>query len=247
MTVFRSLAAAALLFSSMPALALTDADKDEVRAVIKDYLIKNPEIIEEALNELKRKQEEGEASAAKAAIAQNAAAIFHAEGDLVLANPKGKITMVEFFDYNCGYCKRALPDVLKLMESDGDVRVVMKEFAILGPGSVFAARAALASRKQGRYADFHLALMKHDGRHDEQSVMAIAAELGLDTEALKRDMDATDVASVLAANAALAESLNISGTPAFIIDQTLIPGAVGVDSLMTAVKDVRDAGGCKSC
>jgi protein-disulfide isomerase len=247
MNRLRCLAAAALLAGSVPASALSDADKDEVRAVIKDYLVKNPEIIEEALAELKRKQEQGEADAAKAAIAENAAAIYHSEGDLVLANPGGKIAMVEFFDYNCGYCKRAFPDVIRLMELEGDVRVVMKEFAILGPGSVFAARAALASRRQGKYREMHLALMKHEGRLDEDSVMAIAAEQGLDKDALTRDMDSSEVASIIAANSALAERLNIGGTPAFIIGQTLIPGAVGLEGLSAAVKEVRDAGGCKIC
>lgn len=247
MKLLRSLAAAALIASTIPAVALDDGEKDEVRAIIKDYLVKNPEIIEEALNELKRKQEEGEASAAKAAIAENASAIFRNEGDLVLGNPKGSVTMVEFFDYNCGYCKRAHPDVAKLIENDKDLRIVMKEFAILGPGSVYAARAALASRKQGKYREFHLALMQHEGRHDEASVLAVAADVGLDKDQLTRDMESADVASMLAGNSAIADQLNIGGTPAFVIDQTLIPGAIGYDGLVAAVKEVRDAGGCKVC
>jgi protein-disulfide isomerase len=247
MKLFRSLAAAALLASAVPALALTDTDKDEVRAVIREYLIQNPEVIEEALNELKRKQEEAELSAAKSAIADNATALFRSETDLVMGNPDGKITMVEFFDYNCGYCKRAFPDIAKLIETDKDLRVVMKEFAILGPGSVFAARAALASRKQGKYQEFHIALMGHEGRLDEASVLSIAGATGLDVEKLKTDMEAEDIAATLAANTAVAEKLNIGGTPAFVVDQTLIPGAIGYEGLVAAVKEVRDAGGCKVC
>lgn len=241
---------AALLFTAAAALpghALSEKDKDEVRAVVKQYLIENPEIIEEALNELKRKQEESETLASKAAISENAGAIFRSEADLVAGNKAGKVTMVEFFDYNCGYCKRAMGDVMKMVETDGDLRLVMKELPILGPGSVYAAKAALASRQQGKYWEYHLALMKHEGRMDEASALAVAAQVGLDVEKLKKDMESPDVASVINATSDLANKLNIGGTPAFIIDETLIPGAIGYEGLAAAVQEVRAAGGCKVC
>jgi protein-disulfide isomerase len=230
-----------------PALAFTEAEKKDIGEVVKQYLMEHPEVIQDAINELKRRQDAQESLAQSQAIGENATKIFRAEGDLVAGNPQGKVTLVEFFDYNCGYCKRAFPDVVKMMEADGDLRVVMKEFPILGPGSTFAARAALASRKQNKYWDYHVALMAHEGKMDEAAALAIAKQTGLDVEQLKRDMDGADVSATLDANMKLAEALTIQGTPAFIIDKTLIPGAIGFEGLAAAVKQVRDAGGCQVC
>jgi protein-disulfide isomerase len=247
----KTLLAAAALFAGLaaatPLLAFTDAEKKDIGAVVKQYLLEHPEAIQEAIDELKRKQEADQATAQSQAITENATKIFRSQADLVGGNPKGKVTMVEFFDYNCGYCKRAFPDVMKMIKADGDLRLVMKEFPILGPGSLFAARAALASRKQDKYWKYHLALMGHEGKMDEEAALAIAAEVGLDVAQLKRDMDSTEVTSVIDANMKLAEQLTIQGTPAFVIDKTLIPGAIGYDGLAAAVKDVRDAGGCQVC
>jgi protein-disulfide isomerase len=242
-------AAAVLALWLVPAQAdeFTDAQKKEIGAVVKQYLIDNPEIIDEALAELKRRQEDNEAKSAQAAIAENGPAIFRSAGDLVVGNPNGKVTMVEFFDYNCGYCKRAFPDVMKMIEADKDLRIVMKEFPILGPGSLYAARAAIASQKQGKYWEYHQALMKHEGRMDAAAAIAIAEAMGLDVARLKTDMEAEDVASVIGGNEKLAQALNIGGTPAFVIDQTLIPGAIGFEGLAEAVKAVRNGGGCKVC
>jgi protein-disulfide isomerase len=173
--------------------------------------------------------------------------IFHSGDDLVGGNPKGKVTLVEFFDYNCGYCKRAFPDVMKMIDGDKDLKLVMKEFPILGPGSVYAARAALASRKQGKYWNFHLAMMAHEGKIDEQVADRIAQATGLDVNKLRADMQADEVNQVISRNMQLADSLKIQGTPAFIIDETVIPGAVGFDALAAAVKQVRENGGCKLC
>jgi protein-disulfide isomerase len=250
MKLVKTRLAAMGLFTALaiaPVLGFTDAEKKDIGEVVKQYLLEHPEVLQDAMSELKRRQEEAEAKAQSSAIKENAAAIFRSEADLVGGNPKGKVTMVEFFDYNCGYCKRAFPDVMKMIKADGDLRLVMKEFPILGPGSTFAARAALASRKQGKYWEYHVALMAHEGKMDEAAALAIAGQVGLDVEKLKRDMDSTDVTSVIDANMKLAETLTIQGTPAFIIDKTLIPGAIGYEGLAAAVKDVRDAGGCQVC
>jgi len=154
---------------------------------------------------------------------------------------------VEFFDYNCGYCRHSLADVLKLLDKDKDVRLVFKEFPILGPGSVSAAKASIAARRQNKYWDFHLALMRERGTVDEAKVFAVAKTVGLDIPKLKADMESADVAKIIAQNQALAEALSIQGTPAFVIDQTLIPGAPGYDGLANAVAAVKEAGGCKYC
>ena len=162
-------------------------------------------------------------------------------------NPAGKVTVVEFFDYNCGYCKRSLPDVLKLIETDKDVKLVIKEFPILGPGSLVAAKAAVAARRQGKYWEFHLALMNEKGAIDEARVFEVAKTVGLDGAKLRRDMEDPEIAKIIARNHTTAEALGIQGTPAFVIDQTLVPGALGFEALTGAVAAVREAGGCKLC
>jgi len=235
--------------SAVPALAgeFSDSQKQELGAFIHDYLMKNPEVLRDALQELDRRQTQADATARKQTLTEKAATVFHENGDLVGGNPNGKVTVVEFFDYNCGYCRKAFPDVMKMIGDDKDVRLVMKEFPILGPGSTYAARAALASRKQGKYWEYHLAMMRHDGRIDDTTADEIAASVGLDVKKLKSDMQSDDVEQVISRNMGLAEALNIQGTPAFIIDETIIPGAVGYDGLSAAVKHVRDKGGCQLC
>jgi protein-disulfide isomerase len=251
MTKFTRIAAGLLFGAALSASAyaaqFNNEQKAEMGEIIKNYLMEHPEVIREALRELEKRQAQEEAAAQTAAIAENASEIFRNKGDLVAGNPEGKVTLVEFFDYNCGYCKRAFPDVLKMIESDPDLRVVLKEFPILGSGSVYASQAALASRKQNKYWEFHLALISREGHVDEAAVDEVAKSVGLDVEKLKQDMKAQEVQDTLAANMKLSEALRLQGTPAFIVDQTFIPGAIGFDGLMAAVKKVRDSGGCQVC
>lgn len=221
--------------------------RQEIESIIKEYLIKNPEVIKEALDELERRQMAAAQLKTKATITEKAKEIYRAKEDLVLGNPEGRISVVEFFDYNCGYCKRAIPEVAKLIESDKDVRVVIKEFPILGQGSVFAAKAALASRAQGKYVEFHHALTAIEGVKDEVSVMQAAEQVGLDIEKLKTDMEAEAVLEVIRRNYGLAEALSINGTPSFIIGDSLEPGFVSFDVLANHVSTLRQNGGCKIC
>jgi protein-disulfide isomerase len=241
--------AAGLMFGASLALAgeFSDAQKSEIEGFIKGYLMEHPEIIRDAMQELDRRQAEEEAKAQETAIKDNAPAIYRTSHDLVGGNPDGKVTVVEFFDYNCAYCKRAFKDVMSIIDKDKDVRLVMKEFPILGPGSTYAARAALASREQGKYWPFHLALLGHNGHLEEETVNRIAKEQGLDVDKLHKDMEAATISEAIQQNMALAETLKINGTPAFIIDQTLIPGAIGYAGLAGAVDKVRKAGGCQIC
>lgn len=246
---FRALLIALIALFVLPAQAaeFNDAQKKELGDIIRQYLLENPEVVRDAMQELERKQQEAEDSARTDTLKTMAAEIFRSKDDLIGGNPNGKVTMVEFFDYNCGYCKRAFPDVMKMVDSDKDLKLVMKEFPILGPGSVYAARAALASRKQGKYWEYHMALMAHEGRIDEAVADQIAEAAGLDVKKLKADMEADEVNQVITRNMQLADSLKIQGTPAFIIDETVIPGAVGYEALAAVVKQVRDNGGCKLC
>ena len=241
------IALAALFVLPAQAAEFTPDQKKELGDIIRQYLMDNPEVVRDAMQELDRKQQMAEDSARADALKAMSGEVFHSSDDLVGGNPKGKVALVEFFDYNCGYCKRAFPDVMKMVKSDKDLKLVMKEFPILGPGSVYAARAALASRKQGKYWEYHLALMGHEGRIDEGVADQIAEATGLDVKKLKADMEADEVNQIINRNMQLADSLKIQGTPAFIIDETVIPGAVGFDALAAAVKQVRDNGGCKLC
>ena len=145
----------------------------------------------------------------------------------VSGNPKGDVTLVEFFDYQCGYCKRSLKPVKDLLETDRQLRIVWKEFPILGPVSRFAARAAMASEKQGRYLEFHVAVMGSRGKLTEDRVMDIAGSVGLDVQRLRREMDDPAIEEYLDETIRLARVLGIEGTPAFVIGDTLVPGAVG--------------------
>ncbi len=223
---------------------------NELHNIIREYLLKNPAILNEMIATLQADERDQQDKQAREAIADNAKQLFHNEDDAVVGNPDGNVTMVEFFDYNCGYCKRSVADVIRLTEEDKNLRVVMKEFPILSEGSMIASRAALASRKQGKYWELHLAMMAASGVIDnEATVMSIAAEAGLDVTKLKADMaaDAETIEKSINSNRALAQSLGINGTPAFVIDGTLVPGAMPYEQLATSVKTVRDNGGCKFC
>jgi protein-disulfide isomerase len=243
------LALIAVCMASIAAFAtdFTPGQKDEIGAVVREYLLKNPELIREVLQELERKETAAEGERLKGSLKDNAEAVFRSSFDLVAGNPKGNVTMVEFFDYNCGYCKRAFPDVMKMIEQDKELKLVLKEFPILGPGSLAAAKAALASRNQGKYWEFHLAMLGHEGHIEPDTVVEIAKAVGLNTDKLKTDMESEEIAAALAQNMALAQKLGIQGTPAFIVDETLIPGAIGYEGLLASVQQVRDQGGCKLC
>jgi protein-disulfide isomerase len=233
--------------TSVYAAGFNDEQRGEIGSIVREYLLNNPELLREVLEELEKKEAAEGSAKQKVAIKENADQIFRSSLDLVAGNPNGKVTMVEFFDYNCGYCKRAMPDVMRMVEEDKDLKLVIKEFPILGPGSLVAAKAALASKKQEKYLDFHLALLGHEGHLEADTVMEIATTVGLDVAKLKADMETEEVGNILEANMSLAQKLGIQGTPAFIVDETLIPGAIGYEALAASVKQVRDQGGCKVC
>ena len=238
-------AASLMLPTGLHAEEFNQQQRDEMGQIIRDYLIKNPEVLREAIAALEVKEKEAAAVAATAAITERAEDIYRSDDDLVAGNPDGSVTMAEFFDYNCGYCKRAMSDVLALIESDDDLKVVFKEWPILGEGSRFASKAALASDRQGKYWEFHLALMERRSV-DEKSTLEVAERIGLDVERLKADMESPEVAAVIERNMELAQALGIQGTPAFFIDDQLIPGAVGYKSMARVIAEVRKEG-CTVC
>jgi len=201
--------------------------------------MKNPEIILEAIEALQQREKLAEAEKAKRALTENKSALFQNPADPAVGNALGDVTVVEFFDYQCGYCKAVMADTQRLIKDDAKLRFVFKEFPILGPGSVVAARAALAAKAQGKYLEVHNALMGHRGQLDDDTILRLAKSAGADMDKLKKDMDSPEVMKVIAANQQLAEQLGIRGTPAFIIGEALVPGAIKLDEMKRLVDSVR--------
>ncbi len=229
------------------AAEFSDSQRKEMETIIKDYLLANPEILQEMSQTLEQKQKLAEDAQRKSGLVQNAEQIFRDKSDFVAGNPNGKVTMVEFFDYNCGWCKKGFPEVVSLIESDKDLRFVMKEFPIFGEDSEYAARAAIASIKQGKYWDLHVALFQHEGKIAKDSVDEIASGIGLNMDQLKKDMEDPATQEILVRNRNLAQALAINGTPAFIIDDRLVPGYLPQAELTAAINEVRTNGGCSLC
>lgn len=222
--------------------------RQEIEQIVREWLLKNPEILNEMVAELEKRQKAQQAAREKAVIGAHADALFRSPHDLVIGNPEGKVAVVEFSDYNCPYCRRSLEDVRKLRETNKDLKIVIKEFPILGPDSMEAAKYALAARKQGmdKYWDLHVAMMKHKGRVNGEVALALAKRVGLDVERLKKDAESDDVQQALQTNMALADALGIRGTPAFVVGEKLIPGALGYERLNKEIERLRK-NGCKVC
>ncbi len=202
------------------------SDRAAIEQIVREYILENPEIIEEALVKLGEKQKAEEAAAQQAAITENRAALFGNDSDYFIGPADAPVTVVEFFDYRCGFCKRSLDYVSALPDvHDDKVRVVFKELPILSPQSRTAALAALAAGRQGRYFDMHAALMESNTQLSDGDIDAIAREAGVDVAKMRADMKSESVQKQLAESQALARSLGISGTPAFIIGDDLVPGA----------------------
>ncbi|HBF30383.1 DsbA family protein [Rhizobium sp.] len=247
-TIFSRTALAALLVASTAfsstAYALDDKQKQEMGDFIKEYLIAHPEIMLDVQEALQKKQEEARNAQAKAAIALNKQEIFNAKNDVALGNPKGDVTIVEFFDYNCGYCRHALPDMEAMLTKDKNIRFVLKEFPILGPDSVAAHRVSDAFRQLSpeNYGAFFRSILGGDGRATQQSAMDAAASFGVKEADLVKVMAASPDDTNIQKAYLLAQKLAITGTPAYIIGDEVISGAVGADVLQAKVASVRACG-----
>ncbi|WP_122072302.1 MULTISPECIES: DsbA family protein [Pseudophaeobacter] len=225
---------------ALPITALADGlDEGRIRELVLETIRANPEIVMEAVAILERKQAEAENNALADILSAIRDRLEDDANAPVLGNPEGDVTVVEFFDYNCPYCRRAMEPVQGLLEADPNVRLVYREWPILGEGSVFAARAALAARKQGKYDEFHWALMAMNGRADEASVLRVASEIGLDVEQLRSDMEGSEIDEHIRNSAELAQALGFNGTPSFVIGNELAPGLVQQPQLMEMVESVR--------
>ncbi|WP_243614765.1 MULTISPECIES: DsbA family protein [Rhodobacterales] len=216
-------------------------DEDRVKELVLETIRENPGIVMEAVAILEQ-QQAAAADVARADVLTNQRNLLELDPNApVLGNLDGDVTVVEFFDYNCPYCRRAMDVVQGLLDEDPDVRLVYREWPILGEGSVFAAKAALAAREQGKYEAFHWALMSMNGRAEEASVMRVAAEVGLDVDQLRRDMEAPEIQEHLVTSMNLAQSLGFNGTPSFVVGEELVPGFVEQSELVEVVEAARKA------
>jgi len=245
MTVFvRLIAAAALALIAVTPLHAQDfstAQRGEIEKIIRDYIIKHPEVLQEAMSELEKRQQAAELEKARAAVKVHSTALFSSPRQVTLGNPQGDVTFVEFFDYNCGYCKRALSDMMEIMKKDPKVKVVLKEFPVLGPSSVEAAQVAVAVRMQDpkKYLDFHQKLLMGRGQADKARAIAAAKEAGLDTARIEKDLKSEEVAKTLEESMKLAEALGLNGTPSYVIGNDVVIGAVGLATLTQKVNAAR--------
>jgi len=221
--------------------SLSDAQKADVETLVRSLLRDHPEIVVEALQAYESKRRQAQADARQDAVTQVVERTKGADFAPVLGNPNGDVTIVEFFDYQCGYCKRLAGPLRSLVEQDGDIRLVMLEFPILGPESLVAAKAALAARRQGLYAPFHWALIGRRGTPDEAALREVADQVGLDWDRLQRDMRDPAIEKSLSEYYALAEALQVSGTPSLVIGDQFYPGALPLAELKTAVEKARKA------
>lgn len=229
---------AALVFASLlaaPTAFAQDMTPDEVKRLALEAILENPEIVMEAVELLREQEEIAKAEAAQVAIVEMQDALYEDDNVPVLGNPDGDVTVIEFFDYNCPYCKQAHAEVQKLLEADPNVRLVYREWPILGEGSLFASRAALAARAQGKYDEFHLAMMSDRSRKDATGVLRLAESVGLDVEKLKIDMESAEVTQHIEKSNELARALGFTGTPSFVVGDEGVFGMIPAEDLIAFV------------
>ncbi|RMD94875.1 MAG: DsbA family protein [Alphaproteobacteria bacterium] len=228
-----------LLGAAVPAARAQEAlDAAQVKKLALEAILENPEIIVQAIDILRAREAEAQTAQAQAALAANREALFADANAPEIGNPEGDVTIVEFFDYNCPYCRRAAPEVAEVLESDGNIRLVYREWPILSQDSLDAARVALAVREQGRYGAFHDALMSLP-RATGETALNLAQEMGYDMERLKADMERGEIAAHIARSRQLAQALGFTGTPSFVVGNQLVPGFVQADQLREIVATAR--------
>mgnify|MGYP000441952955 FL=1 len=242
-----ALTALALIAGPAQATDLTqmsDAERAAFRAEVRAYLMDNPEVIFEAAQQLEQRQAEAEAKADLEMVKANSEEIFHDGFSWVGGNPDGDITLVEFMDYRCGYCRKAVPEIAALLEKDGNIRLIVKEFPILGEASMISSRFAIATKQVAgdeAYGQVHDALMEMQGDLTDVVLRRLAEGLGLDAEAILAKMESPEVTEEIAKTRALAQKLRISGTPTFVLEDELLRGYLPAAHLETIVSEKREA------
>lgn len=233
---------------ALPAQAQTQsfspAQRGEIETILRDYLMNHPELLQDVMAELDKRQNLADAEKHREGVKQHAQIIFSSPRQITLGNPQGDVTVVEFFDYNCAFCKRAMVDMTDLMKGDGKVKFVLKEFPVLGEGSTQAAQVAVAVRMQDKtggkkYLEFHQKLLGGRGQADKARAMAVAKEVGLDMARLEKDMTSDEVKNTLQESFTIAEALGLNGTPSYVVGSDVVIGAVGLPALKERVNSTR--------
>jgi protein-disulfide isomerase len=226
---------------STPAPA--NAEQARIEEIVRNYLLVHPEVLQEAIAELEKRQALAEAEKHKAAVVANAELLYNSPRQVVLGNPQGDVTFVEFFDYNCAYCKRAMADMMDLLKTDSKLKVVLKEFPVLGQGSVEAAQVATAVRMQDKtgkkYLEFHQKLLGGRGQADRTRALAVAKDIGLDMARLEKDMASDEARAALEESLRIAEAIGLNGTPSYVVGPNVVIGAVGLNALREKVNTAR--------
>ncbi|MGL4974678.1 MAG: DsbA family protein, partial [Bosea sp. (in: a-proteobacteria)] len=225
--------------------ALTPEQRKAVVDIIRETLTKNPELIQEALIELEKRNQQAQVDAQKNALTAEKATLFDTPKSAIAGNPQGDVTIVEFMDYNCGYCKRAMEDMRAIIKDDPKLKVVLKEFPVLGPDSVEAARVATAVKNQikgDKFWDFHVKLMATRGKVNAARALELAKEAGANVDQVRKDMESADTRGAIEETVALGDRLGLTGTPAFVLGDEVIFGAVGAEVLKGKINAMRKCG-----
>ena len=235
---------AMVLPASALAQSFTPEQRGEIEKIVREYLLIHPELLQEVIAEMDKRQATEDAEKHRAAVTEHQALIFNSPRQVTIGNTRGDVAMVEFFDYNCAFCKRALSDMLDLMKSDSKLKVVLKEFPVLGEGSTQAAQVAVAARMQDKsggkkYLEFHQKLLGGRGQADKARALAAAKEVGFDMSRLEKDMASEEVKTTLAESFKLAEAMGLNGTPSYVIGTDVVVGAVGLEALREKVNVAR--------
>jgi protein-disulfide isomerase len=234
---------AAPLCAPTHAQSFSSEQRGEIEGILKDYLMSHPELLQDVLAELEKRQTAADAEKHNAALKEYSEVIFSSPRQVTLGNTQGDVTVVEFFDYNCGYCKRAMNDMMELLNTDLKLRFVLKEFPVLGDGSVQAAHVAAAARMQDKtgkkYLEFHLKLLSGRGAADKARALAVAKEAGFDMARIEKDMSSPEVRAQLEESFKLAEALGLNGTPSYVVGNEVVIGAVGLKTLREKVNTAR--------
>jgi len=240
-------AAVSLLLLSPPstqAQSFSGQQREEIERIIREYLLSHPDLLQDVMNELEKQQAIAEAEKHRAAVKEHSEQVFNSARQVNLGNPQGDVTVVEFFDYNCGYCKRALADMVDLINGDKKLRFILKEFPVLGEGSVQAAHVAAAVRMQDKsggktYLEFHQKLLGGRGPADKTKALAVAKELGLDLARIEKDMSSEEAKAQIEESLKLADALGLNGTPSYVVGGDVVIGAVGLGALKEKINAAR--------
>ncbi len=237
----------ALAATVLPAAAaeFSASQTREIGDIVRDYLVSHPEVLRDAMMELDRREKAEQTAARDKVLSDKAGELFSSTHQAVIGNPNGKVTLVEFFDYNCGYCKKSLDDLAKLIKEEPNLRVVLKDFPVLGPGSVEAAQVASALRNQftgDKFWAYHQKLLLTRGPVGKAQALAVAKDMGADMGKLDRDMASPDVKAGIQEVMQIADGLNLTGTPSWVVGRDVVVGAVGYDELKGKIGNVAKCG-----